>query len=346
MKPDDHLRLLRDESRWADHDQWRPLTVPPAGAAGRASRWAVVGAVVAVVAAAAVVVVTDLAGSQNVSSPPGTESPTRPSSTAAPSPIPWRAIPAPRTTSTLTLLKVCEASALSATANPPGVGMGSYHLRITVRNHGPACALPAPLVTLRTVSTEGSRQTLATSIPVYAKVIPTVGAGDEVDYYVDFACSSSAAGLPATHPVFLGVNGRDVTVTGTALSDALVRCRAAMGAPDTTVEETYPGLTVSLDLPASAPSGSTLDYTVTLTNTGRKTIEFPVCPGYTESGNVFGKGGTTKRYRLNCAQIRNLSSGQSASYAMELPLPDAHGTLKIAWFLDGGPSSPGVVELR
>jgi hypothetical protein len=95
-------------------------------------------------------------------------------------------------------------------------------------------------------------------------------------------------------------------------------------------------LDVSISIASPARLGTTLDYTVTLTNVSDQTLYFRRCPGYGES--IKGAGIVIARYLLNCAAVPALGAGQSRTFAMELPLKTASavaGAYELSWLIDG-----------
>jgi hypothetical protein len=88
-------------------------------------------------------------------------------------------------------------------------------------------------------------------------------------------------------------------------------------------------------VPESFVAGTTIRYQVTITNDSAGPLSFDTCPDYDE-------GFTPDRlvsYQLNCATVRRLEAGASATFAMEftsLPSPKtAAGLQKFLWRLHG-----------
>jgi hypothetical protein len=112
---------------------------------------------------------------------------------------------------------------------------------------------------------------------------------------------------------------------------------------------TPPALRVTLaGVPDSLVAGKTLRYEVTITNDSGTPVSFDACPAYDE-------GFTPDRmvsYELNCAPVRRLAAGASATFAMELAVPSwpktPIGPEKFLWRLhgfDGSPSAGKVVTV-
>ena len=349
MKPEAHLRRITDQDRWADQDAWRPLPKPSAARSLRAAdgasrrRWLpVLTAAAAVVVVAAGVTIAANVGSSHDDSPPPAASPDS-------AVIPWKPLAAPKNQAVLAADNpTCDPTLLTASSNPPDVVMGSYGLYIKVTDNGPDCSLPNDQVALKSQTADGSEAPLATATGDTPHLVRQVAQGKSVGFSVEFdsSCAPAANSQPRTNQVAVSIAGSDVPVSNTALPDALTNCSSVdFIAPREDDETTYPGLTAEVNLPDTA-SGSTLDYTVTLSNTAKKSVTFQTCPTYKESANVYGKGKTSQSYQLNCSGARTIAPGSSVTYAMRLDLPDATGDLKVGWFLDHGPSSAGALVHR
>lgn len=124
-----------------------------------------------------------------------------------------------------------------------------------------------------------------------------------------------------------------------------------------------PPLIVTLEVPATAVAGSTLEYLVTLTNLGSDDVHFPECPYYVHwlvparspmmttdaKGNPDGirpldppiAGKNT--LLLNCAPVRTLLLGASATFAMRLEVLVAaeQGPASLQWSVGGCCGQPG-----
>lgn len=344
MDPEDQLRGLADPDRWSDQNAWRSLQVPPARPASRATQAAgrkhpwmppalVVAAVVAVVAGG-VAIAVNVGRPHNAPQPSGS-----PSSDV----VPWKALAASKSAVVAADSPTCDATALTASSTPPDVAMGAYRLHVTVTNRGSDCSLPNDQVSLRSNRSDGSEVTIATATGDAPHLVRQVAQGATLDFSVAFdpTCTAGADTQQRTAPVLLGIAGADVPVRNTALPPALRDCsRVELVGASEDDESTYPGLAATLTLPETT-TGNTLDYTVTLTNTGNKPITFETCPNYKQMANAFGAGKTTKTYQLNCAGTRTIDPGASTQYAMEIAVPADAKDLKLGWFLDHGPSSVG-----
>lgn len=121
--------------------------------------------------------------------------------------------------------------------------------------------------------------------------------------------------------------------------------------PPPMVESPYPGLAAHADLPPTAVAGSTLDYTVTLTNTTDHDVALDPCPVY-EQG-IYGAGepvSTPRFYRLNCETVHAVPAHESVRYAMRIAVPNAptRTVAKFVWQIEppgAGPGAGGVVTI-
>jgi hypothetical protein len=113
------------------------------------------------------------------------------------------------------------------------------------------------------------------------------------------------------------------------------------------ISVTPPTLRVTLaGVPDTLVAGQTLRYTVMLTNDSGVPVSFDTCPDYDEG---FTPDGLVS-YQLNCASVRRLEVGASATFAMEFtvrPWPKAPtGQQKFLWRLHGfyaNAGAPGMV---
>ncbi|MFT4085142.1 MAG: hypothetical protein QM638_21385 [Nocardioides sp.] len=341
----DHLDLsdaevrraaVPDNDRTADQDARHPVAAPASPPVAR--RWRPVAAASAavVVIAVGVTLATALGHGH------------RP--TADRSTVPWKPLAAATATSggLDTDTGTCDPAVLTVTAVAPEVVMGSFRTRLTVHNTGAACRIPDDEVGLLT-DDSGQQLTLATVTPATTNSSPRIPASGTGDYYVTFddSCTDAARDQQDTDPLVLDVSGTRLRADGASIAPALATCDsvALTPPPDHTDENDFPGLSVHVDLPDST-TGTTLDYSVTLTNTGTKPWGFRVCPTYRQVASVAGQGRTEETYTLNCADHRTLDPGASIDYAMELTMPAATGTVQVRWSLVDGPSSTGSLPRR
>jgi hypothetical protein len=102
------------------------------------------------------------------------------------------------------------------------------------------------------------------------------------------------------------------------------------------ISVTPPTLRVTLaGVPDTLVVGQTIRYEITVTNDSGAPLSFDTCPDYDEG---FTPDGLVS-YQLNCASVRRLEAGASATFAMEFtvrPFPKAPtGQQKFIWRLHG-----------
>ncbi len=107
-------------------------------------------------------------------------------------------------------------------------------------------------------------------------------------------------------------------------------------------------LQARLQLPAGVRAGTTLRYTVTLTNPTKTAVVLHPCPGYTEG--LYASGLVVRRsFALNCRPVHAIAAHGHVRYAMRLAVPRraAQSIAKIGWNLDTptGPFAGGVVRI-
>lgn len=103
------------------------------------------------------------------------------------------------------------------------------------------------------------------------------------------------------------------------LPERYVEPQPAPGTPGT--------LAVAAHFPDTVRQGTTIHFTVTLTNPTRVTVRLTPCPGYTLG--IADSALHERSLLLNCDSVREISPHGRVRYAMELPVP-AHPTVTIA----------------
>jgi hypothetical protein len=97
---------------------------------------------------------------------------------------------------------------------------------------------------------------------------------------------------------------------------------------------TVSGLRATIALPTTISADSTLDYRVTLRNTGDGAVTWATCPVYVESLTTEAASTPATAYRLNCTSTGSLRPGAAVVFDMRIAVPaDATGTLTLTWRL-------------
>jgi hypothetical protein len=94
-------------------------------------------------------------------------------------------------------------------------------------------------------------------------------------------------------------------------------------------------LKATLDVPSSVEAGTTLAYSVTLTNPTNRTVTLKPCPGYTQG--IFAQGyAISLAYQLNCGTVTTIPANGAVAYDMSLDLPSSKDAVdaKLAWGLN------------
>ncbi len=113
-------------------------------------------------------------------------------------------------------------------------------------------------------------------------------------------------------------------------------------------------LTATAHIQKQIRSGHLLEYTVTLTNPTRTSVELHPCPSYEEALYLYTQGGkgdhVTRSYTLDCATVPALGAGVSATFAMKIEVPQVavRTAAKFIWTIDAftGPAAgEGLVVL-
>ena len=149
-------------------------------------------------------------------------------------------------------------------------------------------------------------------------------------------------------------NGESIAVPDGSVKDVCAVLVSDFGLPRQTQRQvakpgTPSALEATLDLPDSAQSGTTLAYTVTLTNPSAHTVTLRPCPGYTQG--VFAQGyATSLSYRLNCGTVTTIAPNGKVTYDMKLDLPPTKEAVdaKLAWGLNMpvGPYAAGTLHVN
>ncbi|HXC77768.1 MAG TPA: hypothetical protein VNU19_12015 [Candidatus Acidoferrum sp.] len=282
---------------------------------------------------------------------------------AGPEPTPT---PQPTPSSPPAGLQVCRSRDLIAHPGPGGGGLGHYGapLIFTDRAATP-CTLSGFPTSVRFLDAKGRRVTEyrvalvdGGYIPAYAnagvELLPGIASGGPNDpvngqtYLLlqsDVPICGSAA--VATVVVTLGDGGvfrfdtpfGGAQVPGCAPTAQYPVMVSSFQQPGYQPAELTPASNLHVSISVASPGrlGTTLDYTVTLTNVSDQTLYFRPCPGYGESIKG-GAGVVVARYLLNCAAVPTLGAGHSRTFAMELPLTTTSavaGAYELSWLIDG-----------
>jgi hypothetical protein len=100
-------------------------------------------------------------------------------------------------------------------------------------------------------------------------------------------------------------------------------------------------LTAQASLPASVAPGTTLRYTVAITNPTGSAYPLNPCPVYQEwvaSGTTTTWDSTTYVGQLNCGPVGSIPAGGTVTFQMQLAVPTTQppGTAKFSWSILGG----------
>lgn len=263
--------------------------------------------------------------------------------------VTWRPIPAREGSIQLTSFgsapPTCRVSHLHVHSNGGGGAGGTFYLPVTVVNAGTSGC---------TVSDKNFafQWTAGRSVVSGARSRILLFGGSQL-YRLAFPATCTKPGsvqrAQRVHATLAGATITDGTLT---LPSIVASCSTATAtavvAPDAQDANTspYAGLRVSLAVPAQITAGSTLSYTVTLTNSGPSPFVFATCPTYSEMlGSATGQI-SQAAYTLNCSEGGPIGVGGSRTYAMQIQVPTGQGLAKIAWLMDNGPSQDGTTTIQ
>ncbi|HEX6498003.1 MAG TPA: DUF4232 domain-containing protein [Micromonosporaceae bacterium] len=323
---DDHLAL----------PPWPDATVRVrAGIRRRRRRTATVAA--SVVAVAAIVSTAPVLLRGGGTAPPGGQ----PGATPTLSAVPWLDEPVDPAAPTSTpsgaraeSARPCTAADLSRTAKGEPANAAGGHVQNVVRLtnvSSSTCSLVGFVDLIATDVGTGTRATLRTGYGSTffdggpGKRYPaTIAPGEDarIDIVTGNGCYGGLGEPHRYRDVALVVAGRQYPVPGLTLQ---TWCPLQVGAWYTLVDEPtaapsprFATLSVDVVAPASVARGATLDYVVTLVNSGPVAVPLDPCPVYQQE--LWRNTGT---YRLNCSP-GEIPAGGSVRFAMRLAV--ASGT--------------------
>jgi hypothetical protein len=282
---------------------------------------------------------------QRTAAVPATSTPT-PSSDAV---VPWVNEPAqlpssPKPTPVVPSYSSCTASQLTARAGGGGAAAGSQASPVVLTNASTVpCSLSGYPTSVVGIRSDGSRQVFAphhgTMFDFETARPADLSPGEHAELIIGTSSGCEALNHPppvTRHPyvgVRIGIPGGG-TVSAPASFDSScgvgVTTFGLPALPEPEPVSNYPGLVGHLQRPDRVLAGTTLHYTVTLTNTASTLIHLDPCPVYQESYFVAGKA-TPLTLRLNCSTVTTLRPGQSVRYAMEMPISSSTGQAKFGW---------------
>ncbi len=264
-----------------------------------------------------------------------------------PAVIPWistaagpEPTPTPTPTPTPLAMRYCQAADLSLRAGRTGAAAGTWYATFVFTNRSSTqCQLQgAPL--LERLDSAGrpltmSQTSLAGSDGSPVALVPgiTDGGGEapavagQAQLFVGFASVLCMARPSAALAFGLPNGGGHLTTAWPRGAYSGLDCGGGINVapfadalPHSPAPEPPPDFTVKVIMPHSVAIGQTLKYQVRLTNVAGHDIAFTSCPAYSEGI----KGPTAflrARYVLNCQPVGFLRSGETVTFAMELPIP-------------------------
>jgi hypothetical protein len=264
----------------------------------------------------------------------------------------------------------CAPDALSAYSGGWGAAAGTSYTRLVILNRGSFdCMLP----TSPTVELHDAGSKLLALTPPWPREPATVflPPGWTAVTHIAFAdwCTDPPAlpmamdlrlagatfkvSQPASEQARIPVPPCMSTPGSQAATFALDAPFGVVGVPISEPDpiDTLPVRVTISPLPPATP-GSTLEFTVTLTNItpyDKPLNLLALCPGYTESVSLPNRSGTvTETYELNCAAAGTLQPRSALTFAMRVGIPtDAEvGTAGLVWQLgERGPADKTTFEV-
>ncbi len=274
-------------------------------------------------------------------------------------PLPLYVIPDPKPIPYPTSALPCRAEQLRVSQGRGGVGLGNQLQQLVFINVGARPCLLRGSPTISAGTATGSRRALRPQHggTYFGQLVPAdLPPGGHV--FLDLATSTGCEGgrKPAVRyrkllfalPQGGSVQAEQVSITedcGLSMSDFGLPRRYSHPQP---APGTAGVLQVRLELPASVRAGTTLRYTVTLSNPTKTTVALHPCPGYSEG--VYASGLVVRRsFALNCDSVHDIPAHGHVRYAMRLALPRrlVPGIAKFGWNLNTptGPFAGRIVRI-
>ena len=229
----------------------------------------------------------------------------------------------------------CQVPALSLPRGEQAWG-GVWHDAVsgyfTIRNYGStSCQLLAP--TRVTAATREGPKEFATGRLADTAVV--LDPGDEVQVQVSSPYDCGKPLLESTGFVLALGTGR-LHVPHARMAVQCGGGLADFSARDTSTVAATPAARLRARLsrvPGSVGPGSTLSYTVTLTNPAPRRVSLEQCPSYEEG--IKGQPSSVHRYQLNCHGAPSIGPHRGVTFAMQLPLPEQadEGAAVLDWHL-------------
>lgn len=250
----------------------------------------------------------------------------------------------------------CTAKALQVDNVTSGVYSGFAADEIQLSNHSStACYLAGQPTVVMSLSGGGS-QVVSPASGAPPRIDLPPGGGLAIAVGSQNVCSAGTpvkkvARLDLTLPGVgdvLSADGRNLIIACSAPAILFVQPTdsAANSAEPAPV---IPALQVSLALPQKAARGSTLSYTVTVSNSSTSALTLSPCPSYTQVLNAAGMVMSEDTLLLNCSAQNTIPPNSHLTFQMQstIPADTPLGPLKVSWQLQtaDGAASGGVVQI-
>lgn len=250
----------------------------------------------------------------------------------------------------------CQSSDLTIRVGDFGAGLGNLNLPVDFQNRSDSSCVLVGEPTLEGVKANGSLVPLQVTAGSYfgdPGPPSNIGPGQVAALNISGVDGCSVGTFYPTFRLGLPGGGSVVFPTknfpvgcGVWVSEFSVPADAV---PATDVPPSP--LTATITAPPTALAGTTLTYSVTLSNTTTVAYRLSPCPAYTE---FVGTGSptwvaTVLNYELNCDATPTIPAGASVTFEMRLALPadQPAGSGKFGWDLQGdsGPWANAELEI-
>ncbi len=252
----------------------------------------------------------------------------------------------------------CRAGDLKVDASNPTPGAGRITVTVSLTNQSTTgCRLPQQPTKLTGLGADGTSRRVTAGYQTAAQyglqTPPDIAPGRHAvfDMTIPMHCSKPGSGAAEAFHSFrfdMPGHGKD-TFSLPGGSALLVGCGVSVSGfglpPHEAPEARSPldGLRAASSMRQHVAAGSTVRFTVTLTNTSNHTVSLRPCPAYSEFLSHLGSSpaSTRKTYLLNCAASPTIAAHRSQAFRMRVQVPTQPGKAKFGWSIPGSSVETG-----
>jgi hypothetical protein len=269
--------------------------------------------------------------------------------------IAWVAVPAPpmttttTTTTTLPAATPCTASQLRVGLGPTGAATGNIDTPLVLTNTGTSTCRLTGYPTLVGVTASGKEAAIDVRHGTFfGNLVPAdlaPGRSGSLLIGGDDQCLAQPSSTASYRRLVVELPGNDGSLSVENRLPCIPVDESQLGVepplPGVPLPGTLAFLNAEVQMSNQIQADHLLRYVVVLTNPGSKPVSLVPCPGYTELLVLKVAGRYREErwsYELNCRPVPRLLGGQSARFAMQIPVPAGlqPGVVKFGWSLNSG----------